>query len=39
MVSIYVRRINDGLMTIDDVPSLWRSKVQKALDELEENKE
>jgi hypothetical protein len=32
MVAIYVRRINEGLMTIDDVPVLWRDKVKTALE-------
>ena len=37
MVKIYARRINDGLMTIEEVPSLWRAKVQALLNEqLEE---
>ncbi|NOW86785.1 hypothetical protein B0H39_004666 [Clostridium beijerinckii] len=31
MVSIYVRRINEGLMTLDEVPVLWRDKVAVAL--------
>ena len=31
MVAIYVRRINEGLMTIDEVPLLWRDKVKKEL--------
>lgn len=31
MVSIYVRRINENLMTIDEVPALWRDKVAAAL--------
>lgn len=31
MVAIYVRRINENLMTIDEVPTLWRDKVAAAL--------
>ena len=31
MVAIYVRRINEGLMTIEEVPALWRNKVIAAL--------
>ncbi len=34
MVNIYVTRIQNGLMTIEDVPMLWREKVRKALAEL-----
>jgi hypothetical protein len=33
MVAIYVRRIKAGIMTIDEVPALWRAKVEKALEE------
>lgn len=33
MVKIYVRRIKAGLMTIDEVPALWREAVRKALEE------
>lgn len=31
MVVIYVRRIKEGLMTIEEVPKLWRDKVQSEL--------
>lgn len=31
MVNIYVRRIKNRLMTIDDVPNLWKEQVKKAL--------
>ena len=31
MVKIYVRRIKNGLMTIEEVPTLWRKKVQEEL--------
>ena len=27
MVVIYVRRIKEGLMTVEEVPPLWRDKV------------
>lgn len=37
MVALYVRRIKDGLMTIDEVPKLWREKVKKALEESASN--
>ena len=31
MVAIYVRWIQAGRMTIDDVPERWREEVRKAL--------
>ncbi|WP_279221648.1 CD1375 family protein [Clostridium chromiireducens] len=31
MVVIYVRRISEGLMTIDDVPMKWREATEKEL--------
>lgn len=31
MVKIYVRRIQHHLMTIDEVPELWREAVREAL--------
>ena len=31
MVAIYVRWINAGRMTIDDVPEKWREDVRKVL--------
>ena len=31
MVSIYIRRINNGLMAIEEVPIKWRSEVEKEL--------
>jgi hypothetical protein len=37
MVALYVRRINSGLMTIDEVPKLWRAKVEKSLEITEED--
>lgn len=33
MVAFYVMKINDGTITIDDVPKLWREKVQAAISE------
>lgn len=33
MVAIYVRRINAGKMTIEDVPEKWRSQVEKVIEE------
>lgn len=32
MVAIYVRRIKNGLMGIDDVPARWREAVRAALE-------
>lgn len=32
MVALYLKRINNGLMTIDEVPQLWKDKVQAELD-------
>lgn len=32
MVNIYVKRIKVGLMTINDVPVLWREKVRMTLE-------
>ena len=31
MVNFYVRKIKAEEMTLEEVPSLWRSKVEKAL--------
>lgn len=33
MVNFYVRKIKNEDITIEEVPSLWRSKVEKALEE------
>lgn len=33
MIKLYVKRIRAGLMTIDDVPALWREAVREALNE------
>lgn len=33
MVKIYVRRIKAGLMTLEEVPVLWREAVRKALED------
>lgn len=32
MAVIYFKRVKAGLMTIDEVPPLWRKKVQEMLD-------
>ena len=33
MVNLYVARIMEGTMTLEEVPKLWRAKVEKALEE------
>lgn len=33
MAKIYARRIKAGLMTLEDVPALWRAKVKQMLEE------
>lgn len=33
MVNFYVKRIKNGLMTIEEVPPKWREAVEKALTE------
>lgn len=33
MVKIYVKRIRAGLMTLEDVPQMWREQVREALAE------
>ena len=33
MVQLYFNKILDGTITIDNVPKLWKSKVQAKLDE------
>lgn len=33
MAKIYVRRIKAGLMTLEDVPMLWREKVKQLLEQ------
>jgi hypothetical protein len=32
MVKLYLRKINEGKITIDDVPLLWREKVRKEIE-------
>jgi hypothetical protein len=32
MVALYVRKINENTMTLDEVPPLWREKVRIALE-------
>lgn len=32
MVNLYVKRIKAGLMTLEDVPPMWRDAVREALD-------
>lgn len=33
MVKIYVRRIREGLMTLEDVPARWREAVRQELED------
>lgn len=33
MVKLYLRKINEGKMTIENVPLLWREKVRKEIGE------
>ena len=33
MAKIYARRIKAGIMTIEDVPMLWREKVKQMLEQ------
>ncbi len=32
MVAFYIMKIQDGTITIDDVPALWREKVRAELE-------
>ena len=32
MVKLYIRKILDGKMTIDEVPERWREEVREALE-------
>lgn len=36
MVNFYVNRIQNGLMTIDEVPDRWKTNVEKTLQAAEE---
>lgn len=38
MVKFYLMRIKRGIMTIDEVPSLWRENVKALLNEAEKKK-
>lgn len=38
MVKFYLMRIKRGIMTIDEVPSLWRENVKALLKEVEKKK-
>ena len=33
MVKFYVMKIKEGVITVKDVPDLWRTKVEEALKE------
>ncbi len=37
MVNLYVRRITAGMMTVEQVPMLWREAVQAKLEEQPES--
>lgn len=39
MVKLYLKRIHAGLLTIEEVPSRWRAKVQAELDKEAANTE
>lgn len=39
MINFFVEQILIGRITIEDVPTLWRSKVQAKLDEMNSNVE
>ncbi len=39
MVKIYVRRIQAGLMTLEDVPEYWREKVKAELEKQNQNQQ
>lgn len=39
MAQIYYKRVITNLMTIDEVPKLWRSKVEEQLKENEDAEE
>lgn len=38
MVKFYVNRIQNGLMTIDEVPDRWKADVEKVLKAADEEK-
>ena len=33
MVKLYLRKIQEGTITIEDVPALWRTKVEELVGE------
>ena len=33
MVKLYLRKIQEGIITIEDVPTLWRTKVEDLIPE------
>ena len=37
MINFFAEQILIGRITIDDVPKLWRTKVQAKLDELDDD--
>ncbi len=38
MVNFYVKRIENGIMTLEEVPELWRTKVETKICELNAKK-
>ena len=38
MVNFYIKRIENGIMTLEEVPELWRTKVEEKICELNANK-
>ena len=34
MVNYYVKRIREGKMTLEDVPTKWRAQVEEALESV-----
>lgn len=35
MIRFYLHRIGNGVMTLEEVPSLWHEKVKKELEKLD----
>lgn len=36
MVKLYLRKIQEGITTIEDVPALWRKKVEDLMGDISE---
>jgi hypothetical protein len=39
MIAVFVRRINAGIITVDEVPALWKADVEKVLEEQKSEEE